>query len=308
MSLPNTKTKGGIIIEERDNKTSKSGTMIQSMTGFGSAERDGFRVEVRSLNHKYIDISVRMPSVLMEHEMPIRNLIKERFTRGKFDVNISLTDKRQLKVCVNKDMAKAMYNAFSELQKELSLPGSLSIDFFSGYREFLMSEEPEYNIEALFSALNDALSKVEEMRRSEGETLRGELGERLKRLENMQSEIEGLSKGMAASYKKTISKRIAELVANLLIDETRLAQEVALMAQKSDITEELARFKSHIQQFHSSLDNGDVIGRKLDFILQEMNRESNTIASKTDDVRVINLTIDMKTDMEKLREQVQNIQ
>lgn len=278
------------------------------MTGFGSAEKDGFKVEVRSLNHKYLDISFKMPSFLLEHEIPLRNIIKERFARGKFDVNISLTDKRQLKVCVNKDMAKAMYKAFSELQKELSLPGSLSIDFFSGYREFLMSEELEYNIDALFIALNEAISKVEEMRKNEGRTLFKELQERIKRLGDMQNEIEGLSKGMAAAYKETILKRIAELVSDLAIDDTRLAQEVAMMAQKSDITEELARFKSHIQQFYASLSEGGVIGRKLDFILQEMNREVNTIASKTDNVRVINLTIDMKTDIEKLREQVQNIQ
>lgn len=278
------------------------------MTGFGSAEKDGFKVEVRSLNHKYLDISFKMPSFLLEHEISLRNIIKERFARGKFDVNISLTDKRQLKVCVNKDVAKAMYKAFSELQKELSLPGSLSIDFFSGYREFLMSEELEYNIDALFIALNEAISKVEEMRKNEGRTLFKELQERIKRLGDMQNEIEGLSKGMAATYKETISRRIAELVSDLAIDDTRLAQEVAMMAQKSDITEELARFKSHIQQFYASLSDGGVIGRKLDFILQEMNREVNTIASKTDNVRVISLTIDMKTDIEKLREQVQNIQ
>ncbi len=281
---------------------------MQSMTGFGAAERNGFKVEVRSLNHRYIEISVRMPSVLMEHEIPVRNIIKGRFARGKFDVNISLADKRQLKMGINKELAKGIYDAFSDLQKELTLPGSLNIDFFSGYRELLVAEEPEYDADALYNALNDAVSRVEEMRRTEGETLKKEMESSLKRLADMRNEIEGLSRGLAAHYRETLSKRIAELVSNLSIDETRLAQEVAIIAQKSDITEEMARFRSHIQQFLSALSNGDVIGRKLDFLLQEMNRETNTIASKMDDVRIINLSIEIKTEIEKLREQVQNIQ
>lgn len=278
------------------------------MTGFGTSEREGFKVEVRSLNHRYMDISVRMPSVLMEHEMPIRNIIKERFARGKFDVNISFADKRQMKMGVNKELAKGIYDAFSDLQKELSLPGALNIDFFSGYREILVAEEPEYNTGALYSALNDAISRVEEMRKNEGEILKKELEYRLKKLEGIRNEIEELSKELATHYKETLSKKIAELISNLAIDETRLAQEVAFMAQKSDIAEELARFSSHIQQFGVSLAKGDVIGRKLDFLLQELNREANTIASKMDDVRIINLSIEIKTDIEKLREQVQNIQ
>ncbi len=281
---------------------------MQSMTGFGAAERDGFKVEVRSLNHRYIEISVRMPSVLMEHEIPVRNIIKGRFARGKFDVNISFADKRQMKMGINRELARGIYDAFSDLQKELTLPGSLTIDFFSGYRELLMTEEPECDADALYNALNDAVSKVEQMRRTEGETLKKEMESSLKRLADMRNEIEGLSHGLVAHYRETLSKRIAELVSNLSIDETRLAQEVAIIAQKSDITEEMARFRSHVQQFQSALSNGDVIGRKLDFLLQEMNRETNTIASKMDDVRIINLSIEIKTEIEKLREQVQNIQ
>jgi uncharacterized protein (TIGR00255 family) len=281
---------------------------MQSMTGFGAAERDGFKVEIRSLNHRYIEISVRMPSALMEHEIPVRNIIKGRFARGKFDVNISLTDKRQLKMIVNKELAKGIYDAFSDLQKELALSGSLTVDFFSGYRELLVAEEPEYDTDALYNALNDAVSKVEEMRRTEGDALKKEMESRLKRLADIRNEIEVLSHGLTAHYRETLSKRIAELVSNLSIDETRLAQEVAIMAQKSDIAEELARFRSHVQQFQSAMSNGDVIGRRLDFLLQEMNREANTVSSKMDDVRIINLSIEIKTEIEKLREQVQNIQ
>ncbi|BCB97209.1 YicC family protein [Dissulfurispira thermophila] len=281
---------------------------MQSMTGFGAAERDGFKVEIRSLNHRYIEISVRMPSAMVEHEMSIRNIIKERFVRGKIDVNISPSDKRQTKVVINKELARGIYDAFSDLQKELSLTGAITIDFFSSYRELLITEDLQCDKDALYIALNEAISKLEGMRRTEGEALKTEMQYSLKKLTDMHNEIERLSSGLAPRYREALSKKIAELVSNLSIDETRLAQEVAIMAQKSDISEELARFHSHLQQFQSALSDGEVIGRKLDFILQEMNRETNTIASKMDDIKIINLTIDMKTEIEKLREQVQNIQ
>ncbi|MBI3593160.1 MAG: YicC family protein [Nitrospirae bacterium] len=282
--------------------------LIQSMTGYGAAESNGFKVELKSLNHRYMDISVRMPSVLMEHEIPVRNLIKGRFARGKFDVNISLTGQRQLKVRVNTELAKGIYDTFLSLQKELSIPGSLNIDFFSSYRELLLTEEPEYSTDSLYEALNEAVSRVEEMRKNEGETLRNELRHHAGKIEGLRAEVEKLAGGVVKSYRETLNRKMAELLSNVSIDETRLAQEVALLAQKSDITEEMARLGSHIQQFYAFLSDGDVIGRKLDFLMQEMNREANTIASKMDDVRVINLAIEIKTAIEKLREQVQNIQ
>ncbi|MCL4490403.1 MAG: YicC family protein [Nitrospirae bacterium] len=282
--------------------------MIQSMTGYGASEVDGLKVEVRSLNHKYIDISVRMPSVLMEHEIPIRNIVKEKFARGKLDVTVSLSEKRQLKVRVNKELAQGIYDTLADLQKELSLPGSLDIDFFSQYRELIMTEEPEYSAEALYNALRDAVSRVETMRKSEGEILMKELKLHAAKLEELRAEVERLSKGMAQQYKEALSRKVAELISDALFDETRLAQEVALLAQRSDITEELARLGSHIQQLYSFLSDGNAIGRKLDFLMQELHREANTITSKVDDVKIINLAIGMKTEIEKLREQVQNIQ
>jgi uncharacterized protein (TIGR00255 family) len=282
------------------------------MTGFGAAENDGFKVEMRSLNHRYIDISVKLPSILVEHEIPVRNMIKERFARGKFDVIISFTDKRQLKVRIDKEMARGIYNAFQDLQRELSIQGSLNIDFFSGYRELLLTEESQYRAGALYDAVREAVLRVEEMRKNEGLILAKEMLCCVEKLAKICSEIEALSKDMTYNYKEMLLKRLNELVCNLtpnlIFDETRLVQEVALMVQKSDIVEELARFRSHLQQFDSFLTGGDVIGRRLDFLLQEMNREANTIASKVDDVRIINLAIEIKNEIEKLREQAQNIQ
>jgi uncharacterized protein (TIGR00255 family) len=282
--------------------------MIQSMTGYGSAERKGFKVEVRSLNHRYLDVNVRMPSFLMEHEIPVRNLIKDQFARGKFDVTISLTDKRQFKVRANKELAREIYDTVLDLQKTLSIPGSLDIGFVSWYREFLITEEPTYSADDLYDALREAMTRVDEMRRKEGAALRKELEFHAGRVEALRAEVEAFSHGMAISHKEVLSRKVAELTSSIPIDETRLAQEIALLAQKSDITEELARLRSHMQQFNAILSGSEAIGRKLDFLMQEMYREANTIASKVDDIRIINLTIEIKTGIEKLKEQVQNIQ
>lgn len=282
--------------------------MIQSMTGFGSAEREGFKVDIKSLNHRYIDISVRMPSVLSEHEMPLRSMIKERFVRGKFEVTVSFTEKRLYNLKVNKEMAKGIYQAFLDLQRDLSIPGTINIDFFSRYCDILIAEEPHYSADVLYNVFNDALNSVESMRNREGRILMEEMMKGIDSLKSIREEIETLSKNIVYNYQKSLSARIAELLSDLSVDESRLAQEVALLAQKGDVTEELSRLKSHINQFSSILLEGGAVGRKLDFLLQEMNREANTIASKVDDLNIINLTIGLKADIERLREQSQNIQ
>jgi len=282
--------------------------MIQSMTGFGVAEKDGFKAEVRSLNHRYIDISIKIPSFLLEHEMPIRNLIKERFSRGKFDVFVSLTNKQQAKVGVNKELAKGIYNAFSELQKEFSIPGSLSIDFLSGYKELLFSEELSYSSETLYDAINNAILQLETMRKNEGESTYKEMLQCVKKIEGIHGEISRRIKEIAFTYKENLTKKIADLLLGAPVDEARIIQEAAILAQKSDVTEEGSRLLSHIQQFCKLLSSNEAIGRRLDFLLQEMMRETNTIASKVGDIDIINLTIEIKAEIEKLREQAQNIQ
>ncbi len=284
--------------------------MIQGMTGFGAAEREGFRVEVRSLNHKYMDVSVKLPSVLMGQDIAIRNLLKERFARGKFDVTVSLTGRERVSVRLNRELARGIYSEFLELQRELGLPGSLGIDFLTRYRDILLSEEKSYDESALFEALEEALASLERMRKTEGATLAGDMLQRLGRLGDIRNEVESFAHQVPLRYQELLMKRIGELLsaATPSPDETRIAQEVAMLAQKADITEELDRLRLHIGQFSSLLSKGDVVGRRLDFVLQEMHRETNTIASKTDDIRIINLTIEARTEMEKLREQAQNIQ
>ena len=282
--------------------------MIKSMTGYGASEREGFKVEVRTLNHKYLDLSVKMPSYLMEHDLTVRKQIKDAFERGKVDVAISQSDRCQKKVKVDADLAREMYNAFSVLQKELALPGKLDISFFAGSREVLISEEPDANPESIFEALNEALSKVEEMRSVEGRALEQELRQRLDLVEKSQKEIAAAAKNFLPVYRERLQKKVSELMTNGLPDETRMAQEIAFIAQKGDISEEIARLGSHISQFNSFLSSGASIGRRLDFLCQEMNREANTISSKVDDIAIINLALDIKAEVERLREQVQNIQ
>ncbi|MCC6346611.1 MAG: YicC family protein [Nitrospirales bacterium] len=282
--------------------------MIQSMTGFGAAEVEGFKVEVRSLNHRYLEAAVRMPSPLLEHEIPIRNFIREKFARGKVDVIISLTEKRKMKITLNKELARGLYEAFADLQREFSLSGSLSVDLFASYKDLLLAEDSETGAESLYEALRLAVGRVGEMRTREGEALAKEVRYHAERLEELRKKVEELAGEVVPACKEMLARRVAELLAGTPLDEARLAQEVALIAQKSDITEEVARLKSHLGQLASILEKGGSIGRKLDFLIQELNREANTIASKVDDVRIVNVAIEMKTGIEKLREQVQNIQ
>jgi uncharacterized protein (TIGR00255 family) len=278
------------------------------MTGYGAAEKEGFKVEVRSLNHKYLDVSVRMPSWLMEHEMAVRKLARESFERGKIDVSISQTDKRRKNITLDSDLAGEMYKAFSGLQKELSIPGSLDINFFAGYRELLVSEEPVSGSEPIFEALKEAISKVDEMRSIEGRALDQELRQRLDIIAKLQNEIAGAARDFLPLYKERLFRKVSELMSNGVPDEARMAQEIALIAQKGDISEEITRLGSHVQQFISFLSSDKSVGRRLDFLCQELNREANTIASKIDDIVIINMALDIKAEVERLREQVQNIQ
>jgi uncharacterized protein (TIGR00255 family) len=282
--------------------------LIRSMTGYGAAEIEGFKVEVRSLNHKYLDVSVRMPSYLMEYEMAVRKMVKDSFERGKIDVSISQTDRRSKKIMLDANLAREMYNAFAGIQKELSLPGSLDINFFAGYRELLVSEEPSGGSEQIFEALKEAVSKVDEMRCVEGRALEQELRQRLNLISERHKEIAETAKDFLPVYRDRLLKKVSELMSNAVPDEARLAQEMAFIAQKADITEEITRLGSHISQFMTFLSSGASVGRRLDFLCQEMNREANTIGSKIDDIAIINLGLDIKAEVERLREQVQNIQ
>lgn len=282
--------------------------MIQSMTGFGSAEKGDFRVEIRSINHRFTDISIKLLPFLNEHEIVLRNMLKEKFSRGKFDVQISLRQDSNPRLKVNVGLAREIYNSLNSLRAELSIPGTIGIEALLNYRELLIGEDQSFDISALYDAFRSALHQLEKMRMDEGKAMAEDMLMRIERLSTMQREIVSLIPEISVARKQRYNDRIKELFAGVEYNTDRILQEAAIIIEKADITEELTRIDNHLKQFRKILSDGDTIGKKMDFLLQELNRETNTIASKTDDHRLSNIVIEMKSEIEKIREQVQNIQ
>jgi len=281
---------------------------IQSMTGFGQAEERGIRVEVRSVNHRYLDPRFRIPVFINPYEITLRNMIRERFARGRFDVTIAFTDKADVRLSINRGLAGNLFQVLQGLQEDLGLKEGPSLDHLFWFRESLFREEPEYKPEDLLEVFETALDRLAEMRQREGKHLVEDIltmvGALEKHLEAVRTEVDG----MRDRVYERIRERISELVREAAIDETRLLQEAAFLAEKSDISEEITRVQSHIAQVRKIISEGGTIGRKLDFLLQELLREINTIGSKSSEYRVSDLVIRMKTEIEKMKEQVQNLQ
>lgn len=282
--------------------------MIQSMTGFGSAEKGVFKVEIRSLNHRFLDISIKIPQNLNQHEMALRNIVKERFSRGRFDILVSTLGRGNLRIKINTGLAKEICDSLRTLKDDLSLPGEIGIETIAGFSELLSTEEIEYSPESLFFAFNEAAERIKDMRTREGEATAKDILSRLDLVERMKEQVSFLCHDAVKKCKESFMERLNLLLCDAKCDENRVLQEAAIMAEKTDISEEIIRISSHIAQIRKILSDGDTIGRKLEFLLQELNREVNTIASKADDYRISSLTVEIKAELEKLREQAQNIQ
>lgn len=281
------------------------------MTGFGSAENDSFRVEVRSLNHRFIEISIKTPPYLSQYDIPLRNIIKERFHRGRFDISVSANNHRPTQLNINKELAKRIYATFQELQNELSIPGKIDINTIAsaiGGRGLLIEEEPKYDVDALYSVFYEALSNLEAMRMYEGRLLSEDLRVRAESLSIINNKIRSLYPDTLTYYREKLSEKIKAILKGIEIDNIRIMQEAAIIAERLDISEEVSRIENHIKQFLEILSEGNVIGRRLDFLLQEISREVNTVASKSSDYDISRLTVEMKTEIERMREQVQNIE
>jgi uncharacterized protein (TIGR00255 family) len=302
--------------------------MIRSMTGYSTAriEEPGYSVSasVKSTNHRYLDMQLRYPSGLEALEPKLRNLVKGEVARGHLEVTVSLERPGTAALRINRGMLEAYVAAFRELRSEfgqssdpdlmalLRVPGMIA----ATNGEF-QTEDMERIAASLTKVVTDALARLNEMRAREGASLEKDLRERFARLESLAGGIESLARNVPGFYQKKLQARVQELLQELPgganVDAGRLAQEVAYMASRSDITEELTRFRSHLKQTGQLLDAGLEVGKKLDFILQEMNREANTLLSKTTDVPEVGLeiarqAIEMKSEIEKLREQGQNIE
>ncbi|NOY38977.1 MAG: YicC family protein [Nitrospirae bacterium] len=281
---------------------------IQSMTGFGQAEEKGVRVEVRSVNHRYLDPRFRIPVFINPYEITLRNMIKERFARGRFDVTIALTDKADVNLSINRGLAGNLFQALRELQKDLGLKEGPSLDHLFWFRDILFREEPGYNPEDVIRVFETALDRLAGMRQSEGEHLVKDILTMVVALESHLEAVRAEVEGVLEKTYERIRARISELAKETAIDDTRLLQEAAFLAEKADISEEITRIQSHISQVRKIISEGGTIGRKLDFLLQELLREINTIGSKSSEYRVSDLVIQMKTEIEKIKEQVQNLQ
>ena len=282
--------------------------MIQSMTGFGSAEKNGFRVEIRSLNHRFMDISMKLQQLLSEHEIPMRKMLKEKFARGKFDVSVSSAGDSKAGLKFNEELAKDVYESLKALQSRLSIPGAIEIQTLLSYKELFLAGRQEYDSGLLYGAFNEAMEQLEKMRVEEGRAMAEDISNMADRVESLNKDLWSVMPDVIADYKVKFHERLREILEGVEYDRDRVSQEVAIMIEKRDVTEELTRIDAHIKQFRKILQSGDIIGKQLDFLTQEFNREANTVASKAGDYRIANIIIEMKSEIEKIREQVQNIQ
>lgn len=292
--------------------------MLKSMTGFGRSEvvtvERKIVVELKAVNHRYCDISIKIPKKLNLFEAAIRNLLKEYIGRGKVDVFISYEDYTEHKACVkyNHDIAKEYLNCLYQMKEDFQLENNINVSQLSRYPDVFTIEEQAIDEEELWSALEqvirEAAKKFVETRMAEGANLKKDLFEKLNEMEFLVESVEKRSPEIVREYREKLAERVKELLGDTKLEESVLATEITIFADKICVDEETVRLKSHIKNMKDTLEAKDSVGRKLDFIAQEMNREANTILSKANDMEVSNKAIDLKTEIEKVREQIQNIE
>lgn len=297
----------------------RGGLMIKSMTGYGLGEAQDeqykLKVEIKAVNHRYNDILVKMPRHISYLEESIKKVIKGKISRGKVDVYINLEYIKESAIAVKVDipLAKSYKLALEELVEELNMEDNVRLNNILGISEVVRTERRELDQDAIWSVLNKALDLALEnilsMRVLEGEELKNDILLKLENIESAASKIEERSPNVVLEYKEKLTERIKSLMEDAsILDGDRLANEVVFFADRCSIDEELVRLSSHIKQFRSILDEDESIGRKLDFLTQELNREVNTIGSKANDVVITNYVVDCKAEIEKIREQIQNIE
>lgn len=292
--------------------------MIKSMTGFGRSELvKGDRkitVEMKSVNHRYLDVNMKMPKKLNFFEAAIRNELKNYIQRGKVDIFISYEDYTETNICVkyNKELAAEYMKYLEQMAVDFSLDNDVRVSALSRYPEVLSMEEQNIDEEELWIMLSEAIGKAAEgfvdSRIKEGENLKEDLIGKLDGMLVHVAYITERSPEIITQYRSKLEDKVKELLGDAQIDESRLLTEVTIFADKVCVDEELVRLRSHIETMKENLQNGGSIGRKLDFIAQEMNREANTILSKANDLEISNRAIELKTEIEKVREQIQNIE
>ena len=292
--------------------------MLKSMTGFGAAvaETEAYKVsvELKAVNQRFLELNFHMGRQLNPWEDALRKTIKAVAARGKKDIYINFTDKResQASIRVNKGLVQAYHQALNDMSDKLHVARPDDVATFAGFPDILQVEsdtdispmEP-----VLLQAMEDALAQFDAMRQTEGENIRQDFLHRIDRLEQMKDQVHALAPAIVQGYRDHLQKVVSEALSEADIDETRIIQETALYADKVNYTEEVVRLGSHFQQFRQIIEAAEEpVGRKLDFLIQELNRETNTIGSKANSTEAAQIVVDMKSEVEKLREQVQNIE
>jgi uncharacterized protein (TIGR00255 family) len=291
--------------------------MIRSMTGYGKAEtfyeRGRISVEIRSVNHRYGEISIRLPRNLACFENEAKKIVAERLKRGKIELFVQHeVGIESSPLAVNLPLARAYHDAFSELKTTLGLADEITLSLLAAQKDVLTSYDncivDESLRAALMAAVTDAVASLDAMRMQEGGALLEDLSKRRGAVSTVTGYVAKRAPEVVSEYAQKLKDRLAQFDLDRTIDAERLAQEVAIMADRCDITEELVRLNSHFNQFDAALSLAEPVGRKLDFLLQEMGREINTIGSKANDAEITYHVVELKTEIEKIREQVQNIE
>lgn len=291
---------------------------MNSMTGYGRAklekEEREYIIEIKSVNHKYSDITIKLPRNISYLEEKIRKTILSKVSRGKIDVFVSYTNYgiEGKKVVLNKRLAELYINQLRELAEETNIEKEIKVTDISRLPDVLNVSAEEENSQIIWNELSEclenALTNFLEMRKQEGAKIKIDLETRIKKIEEFVDKIKQYSTLLVEEYVVKLKERIKEILSTDIVDEARLAQEVVIYSDRYSIEEEITRLKSHINQFKELLITDEAVGKKLDFLIQEMNRETNTIGSKANQLEIINYVVDIKTELENIREQIQNIE
>jgi uncharacterized protein (TIGR00255 family) len=288
------------------------------MTGFGKgrAEQDGweFTAEIKSLNNRYLDINFRLPRNLTYLEEDLRKLAQQNLSRGRIEITLlcvnSVND--SLEIVLNEPLAAAYVSCFTQLAERFNLENNMSVSTFIALPDILITRKKDENIEVIKNlaaeAVQQAIINLKAMKLGEGKKLSLDIMERISMIVNYTGKIKERAPALVEDYRQKLKDRLKELINQTEIDELRFNTEVAYFAERSSITEELVRLESHLFQFEKILRIGGSVGRKLDFLVQELNREINTISSKVGDLAVVNMVVEIKSEIEKIREQIQNIE
>ena len=292
--------------------------MVKSMTGYGRAVETvngrEFTVELRSVNNRYLDCTVKLPRTLSFAEEAVKQAVKDTISRGKVDVFITVRSEgaADVKVTLNASMVEGYLSAMKQMVVDYGVQDDISVSVISRMSDVFTVEKPEVDeqqlLADLMSVVNKALESYDAMRSNEGKALENDLRSRGNTILDLVAQVEAGSGQTVIDYRTRLENKLKEVLANTAIDESRILTEAAIFADKIAVDEETVRLRSHLEQMNTMLTTGGAIGRKLDFLLQEMNRESNTIGSKCSDVRLARIVVDIKAELEKIREQTQNIE